>query len=221
MIQELRKEPNVLVLLLNLYIINYILEKKALNTVKTSEFCSGLYYFNARWYDPKTEGFTTEDPIRDGVNWFVEPAGLKAVENDTIDNDSFYDPETDSIRDTPEAVKSLDNYFDGSYLEREKTETIDSDVTENTPTGEDLASGAVVLTNDEFKVEVTVVSGVKGLSEAHNSAKMPIKSGVQGKTQPYDPLTGKYLSFKANSPTNTLPRWVNNSSSGRFIVGTV
>ncbi len=68
--QELRKEPNIL-FLLNLYIINYILEKKALNTVKTFEFCNNLYYFNARWYDPNTGRFTTEDPIRDGINWFV------------------------------------------------------------------------------------------------------------------------------------------------------
>ena len=32
---------------------------------------TGLYYFNARWYDPVLGRFTTEDPARDGVNWFV------------------------------------------------------------------------------------------------------------------------------------------------------
>ena len=32
---------------------------------------SGLYYFNARWYDPKLGRFTTEDPARDGINWFI------------------------------------------------------------------------------------------------------------------------------------------------------
>lgn len=32
---------------------------------------TGLYYFNARWYDPDMGRFITEDPARDGRNWFV------------------------------------------------------------------------------------------------------------------------------------------------------
>ena len=32
---------------------------------------TGLYYFNARWYDPQLGRFITEDPIKDGVNWIV------------------------------------------------------------------------------------------------------------------------------------------------------
>jgi len=50
---------------------------------------SGQYYFNARWYDPKLGRFMTEDPIKDGLNWyiyannnplrFVDPTGLVAV----------------------------------------------------------------------------------------------------------------------------------------------
>lgn len=31
----------------------------------------GLYYHNARWYDPDLGRFITEDPARDGVNWFA------------------------------------------------------------------------------------------------------------------------------------------------------
>ena len=30
-----------------------------------------LYYFNARWQNPELGRFITEDPIRDGVNWFI------------------------------------------------------------------------------------------------------------------------------------------------------
>ncbi len=47
---------------------------------------TGLYYFNARWYDQNTGRFTSEDPIRDGMNWyvycgnnplrFIDPTGL-------------------------------------------------------------------------------------------------------------------------------------------------
>ena len=32
---------------------------------------AGMYYFNARWYDSEIERFVTEDPARDGRNWFV------------------------------------------------------------------------------------------------------------------------------------------------------
>lgn len=32
---------------------------------------AGMYYFNARWYDSEIGRFITEDPARDGVNWFV------------------------------------------------------------------------------------------------------------------------------------------------------
>ena len=48
---------------------------------------TGLYYFNARWYDPTLGRFITEDPARDGGNWFayvgnnpmsrVDPTGLE------------------------------------------------------------------------------------------------------------------------------------------------
>ena len=45
-----------------------------------------LYYFNARWYDQTTGSFTSEDPARDGGNWYayvgynplvyIDPTGL-------------------------------------------------------------------------------------------------------------------------------------------------
>jgi len=48
---------------------------------------AGLYYFNARWYDAELGRFTTEDPARDDVNWYVyvrnapltgtDPSGLQ------------------------------------------------------------------------------------------------------------------------------------------------
>jgi len=31
---------------------------------------SGYIYLRMRYLDPKTGSFTTEDPIRDGLNWF-------------------------------------------------------------------------------------------------------------------------------------------------------
>ena len=65
---------------------------------------TGLYYFNARWYDPVLGRFTTEDPARDGVNWFVyvghnplrfiDPTGLQGIaEDSTADKLADHVPE--------------------------------------------------------------------------------------------------------------------------------
>ena len=84
--------------------------EKTKNTGDTSNFRSGLYYFNARWYDADLGRFTTEDPARDGVNWyiyvsnnplrFVDPSGLRAVigehveTGEVITEDQYTAPET-------------------------------------------------------------------------------------------------------------------------------
>jgi RHS repeat-associated protein len=44
-------------------------------TGKDLDAATGLYYFNARWYDSGTGRFTSEDPIRDGGNWYRYAAG--------------------------------------------------------------------------------------------------------------------------------------------------
>ena len=36
---------------------------------------SGLYYLNARYYDPATARFISEDPVRDGDSWYMYCAG--------------------------------------------------------------------------------------------------------------------------------------------------
>jgi len=51
-----------------------------------------LYYFNARWYDPETGRFVTEDPIKDSMLWYAyvnnnpmgytDPTGLYGEESD-------------------------------------------------------------------------------------------------------------------------------------------
>lgn len=43
----------------------------ALYTGKEWDAEAGLYYFNARWYDPELGRFISEDPIMDGSNWYA------------------------------------------------------------------------------------------------------------------------------------------------------
>ena len=64
-----------------------IIDESVKYTGKYLDPVTGLYYFNARWYDPDLARFTTEDPARDGINWYVyvlnnplrwfDPSGLK------------------------------------------------------------------------------------------------------------------------------------------------
>jgi len=53
-------------------------------TGKEWESAIGLYYFNARWYDPNLGRFITEDPARDGENWYgyCENNPLKYIDPD-------------------------------------------------------------------------------------------------------------------------------------------
>ena len=58
-------------------------------TGKDLDLETGLYYFNARWYDSDIGRFISEDPIKDGLNWYtyavsnplmyVDPSGLDAI----------------------------------------------------------------------------------------------------------------------------------------------
>ena len=48
-----------------------VMEFEASYTGKMYDRDTGLYYFNARWYDAELGRFTTPDPARDGTNWVV------------------------------------------------------------------------------------------------------------------------------------------------------
>lgn len=40
-------------------------------TGKPCDEGTGLYYFGARCYDPEVGRFTSPDPARDGLNWYI------------------------------------------------------------------------------------------------------------------------------------------------------
>ena len=80
---------------------------------------SGLYYFNARWYDASLGRFITEDPIKDGINFYAyaynnplrytDPTGLMGVDEngDWVQNNrsEFETPEEMADQDTPEEIE--------------------------------------------------------------------------------------------------------------------
>ena len=73
--------------------------KNASREVVFSVLAEGVYYYNARWYDPGLGRFITEDPARAGNNWFIyannsplrytDPTGL-APKNLTDDQREIY-----------------------------------------------------------------------------------------------------------------------------------
>ena len=68
------------------------LDGRPMFTGKDYDMEVGLYYYNARWYDPDTGRFISEDPAQDGLNWYVyagnnplkytDPTGLKRDRGD-------------------------------------------------------------------------------------------------------------------------------------------
>ena len=63
------------------------MQSGVLFTGKVFDPDADMYYFNARWYNPETGRFASEDPARDGVNWYAyvgnnplkytDPSGLR------------------------------------------------------------------------------------------------------------------------------------------------
>ncbi len=78
-----------------------------------------LYYFNARWYDASTGRFITEDPARDGQNWYtytfnnplkyIDPTGLAAY--DDAPDMSLSDQDKEEIRNN---LKERERRNDGA-----------------------------------------------------------------------------------------------------------
>jgi hypothetical protein len=73
----------------------------------------GCYYYNARWYDAGTGRFISEDPARDGANWYVyvsnnplkyiDPTGLAVMD------DYDYQQKSGMTQDERDAYDGKDN----------------------------------------------------------------------------------------------------------------
>jgi len=89
-----------------------------------------LYYFNARWYDPETGRFITEDPVKDSMLWyayvnnnpmgFIDPTGLYGQGPDAAYLDSLGASEEEIIEITGDT-----EYFEDHSMEAEVRKNFD------------------------------------------------------------------------------------------------
>ena len=109
---------------------------------------AGLYYFNARWYDPGLGRFITEDPIKDGVNWFayannnplryVDPTGL-LTEDGIVEKDDTLSEIAETVLDRTGLDLSVEHLAKSNGIENpdkiypgDKIDTIVPEVVERT-----------------------------------------------------------------------------------------
>lgn len=117
-------------------------------TPKEIDTYTGLYYFNARWYDPNLGRFITEDPIKDGNNWYIytlnnplkytDPTGLRNI----IDNDANGSPVVENY--TTEEVRSQ-NYEKEDFIDDGRINYTSSNYTKRTLSDKELS---YALNND-------------------------------------------------------------------------
>ena len=95
------------------------IHNKVMYTGQVYDEDSGQYYMNARYYDPGKARFITEDPIRDGYNWYaycgndpinrIDPTGLKSVIRKPYLSDQYPNfpsgGESDALKITLQKIK--------------------------------------------------------------------------------------------------------------------
>ncbi len=90
---------------------------------------SGLYYYNARYYDPHLGSFITPDPAMDSLNHYAycnsnpinytDPTGL--VGGYEPGNSSTYDISGDGYVDDPEGIKAQNENLESAMAEMDRT----------------------------------------------------------------------------------------------------
>jgi RHS repeat-associated protein len=81
---------------------------------------AGMYYFNARWYDSEIGRFITQDPIRDGLNWwnycngnplsFIDWNGLEQSAADKVIH-NFAKNMYKTLKDNPQKLEEFKKNF--------------------------------------------------------------------------------------------------------------
>ncbi len=94
------------------------------------DLSSGFYYLRGRYYDPATERFITEDPMKDGGNWyaycgndpvnFIDPSGFLA-QGQTLSYGNGSASDIKKLQQTLKDKRLYNGKIDGSFGPQTKT----------------------------------------------------------------------------------------------------
>lgn len=107
---------------------------------------AGLYYFNARWYDPELGRFTTEDSVRDGNNWYAYVLNNPLANTDPTGLEMIYGPNGPEYYYSP-AEKRITSYSSNAVRSPEQAAEMNR---------------GLVLNRDLGAVTTTLRSGIEG-----------------------------------------------------------
>ena len=89
----------------------------ALYTGKEWDAEAGLYYHNARWYDPELGRFISEDPIMDGPNWYAYCGNSPLMRTDPtglFDPDEKTEERIANLKAAQDLTRGNPNYAPGA-----------------------------------------------------------------------------------------------------------
>ena len=104
-----------------------------------------LYCYNARWNDPTLGRFITEDPIKDGTNWyiycsnnplnFIDPTGLVAIVGDDTKGNVITENDYNPVSVDIDISRDHDGY--STKFDAERTVTVNMENGQQMLTGYD------------------------------------------------------------------------------------
>ncbi len=170
----------------------------------------GDYYYNARWYDAETGRFITEDPARDGQNWyvytsnnplkFIDPTGLRPEEGpqagDGPEPDNEESPADDPTPETPtddgngnQGKEDNDNGDDNKKKDDPKLEDLESQIPEPVTPGTEFPEAVQeiimeewIVTGQEFISGAAFVVTGSGMAVASGTGDFTFTNTVTGET---------------------------------------
>jgi RHS repeat-associated protein len=155
---------------------------KASFTGKQIDEDTGLYYFNARWYDADLGRFVTEDPARDGTNWYeycknnplkyMDPTGL---DDEEINKKNEGEQKTETSTSTKTTTDDDDDDDDTLKVQTTSTTTSasssSSSTTDTAPTVSTINTPTTTQDSSNGQTAEGKGSGISGSSGKKQNQK--------------------------------------------------
>ena len=145
------------------------------------DLCSGLIYLRNRYYDPSIGRFISEDPIQDGLNWYVY------CHNDPI---NFYD--ASGLYDRKKVKEYIDKWWDDRNKEYYSYKTDCANFV-----SQSLYAGGIEMKEDWHSYKGEKISGfnLKGLLHNNYKYNWDVSDAWRLAKRQFDYFSNKYHGF--------------------------